>query len=140
MKKNKSINKNNEELVKEWIKLAEEDLKFARASFKEFDAFYSHICVQAHQATEKYLKGFLVFHQKEFPKIHDLSYFVNECAKIDKEFNKYLEFCKKITDYYIYLRYPVTFPPRTKEEAKEAIEIAEKIGKLVKSKIGLEEK
>lgn len=129
------MKENNQKLAEEWIKLADEDLKFAKSSFDKFDKFYSHICVQAHQATEKYLKGFLVFYKKEFPKIHDLPYFVKECAKIDKEFNEYLDFCKKITDYYIYLRYPVTLPPRRREEAKEAIEIAEEIGKLVKIKI-----
>lgn len=136
MKKNNYSGKNNRVLAREWIKLANDDLKFAKSSFDEFDEFYSHICVQTHQATEKYLKGFLVFYKKDFPKIHDLPYFVKQCAKIDKEFNAYIDFCKKITDYYLYLRYPVTLPPRTKEEAKEAIEIAEKICQLVKIKIG----
>ena len=133
MKRN---NYSDERLFKEWIKLADDDLSFAKASFKEFDKFYSHICIQAHQATEKYLKGFLIFHKKDFPKIHDLSYLVKECAKIDKDFNKYLDPCKKITDYYIYLRYPITLPPRTEKDAREAIEIAESIARLVKIKTG----
>lgn len=132
MKRNKP---NNKGLAKEWVKLADEDLKFAKVSFEEPGEFYSHICVLTHQATEKYLKSFLVFDQKEFLKIHDLSYLINECAKINKEFNKYSDSCKKITDYYIYLRYPVTLSPRTKDEAKEAIEIAENISRLVKKEI-----
>ncbi|MBU4298653.1 HEPN domain-containing protein [Patescibacteria group bacterium] len=136
-KESNHSNKNNKKMAKEWFAIADNDIRFAKAAFEEFDDFYSHICIQAHQATEKYLKGFLIFHKKDFPKIHDLSYFVKQCAKIDKGFNEYLDFCKKITDYYIYLRYPVTLPPRTKTEAKEAIEIAETIGKLVKIKIGI---
>lgn len=60
---------------------------------------------------------------------------IEQCSNIDEDFDEYLEPCKKITDYYIYLRYPVTLPPRTKKEVKEAIEITEKIGKLARIKI-----
>ena len=135
---NKTNNKTNTESVTEWFDIADDDIAFAKASFEEFDEFYSQMCIQAHQATEKYLKGFLVFHKKSFPKVHDLAYFIEQCSKIDKEFNEYLDFCKKITDYYIYLRYPVTLPPRTKEQAKEAIEIAENIGYLAKTKTNID--
>lgn len=138
MKKKSNSQKNSsrasKKLFKEWLDLADNDLGFAKAAFDEFDEFYSQICIQSHQAAEKYLKGFLMFHKKNFPRIHDLSYLVEQCAKIDKEFGEYSNLCKKITDYYIYLRYPVTLPPRTKAEAKEAIEIADQIGSLVKTK------
>jgi len=130
----KNSSKTDKKLFREWIDLADNDLGFARTAFNEFDRFYSQMCIQAHQATEKYLKGFLIFHEKNFPKIHDLSYLVKQCAKIDKEFKEHSDFCKRITDYYVYLRYPVTLPPRNRTEAEEAIEIAEEIGNLVKTK------
>ena len=130
----KNSNRTDKKLFKEWFDLADDDLGFAKAAFDEFDEFYSQMCIQAHQATEKYLKGFLVFHKESFLKVHDLSYLVKQCAKINKEFDEYLDFCKKIADYYIYLRYPVTLPPRNRTEAEEAIGIAEEIGDLVKAK------
>ena len=130
----KNSNRTDKKLFKERLDIADDDLGFAKAAFNEFDEFYSQMCVQAHQATEKYLKGFLVFHKKSFPKIHDLSYLVRQCAKIDKEFDEYSDFCKRIADYYVYLRYPAILPPRTRIEAEEAIETAEEIGNLVKTK------
>jgi len=131
------MSKDNNNLVQEWLDLADNDLGFAKAAFNDFDDFYSQMCIQAHQAVEKYLKGFLVANEKKFPKIHDLAYLITKCIEIDRCFEEYLDACNKITDYYIHLRYPVALPPRTKEEVKKAIEVAEDIGKLVKAKVNL---
>ena len=132
MKKNLN---HNRELTKEWLDIADNDLGFAKAAFNDFDDFYAQMCVQAHQAAEKYLKSFLVFHNVKFRRVHDLAHLVRECAKIDKDFKQRADDCEKITDYYAFLRYPAFLPARTKKEAKETIKIADDIGKLVKSKI-----
>ena len=59
-------------LVKEWLSKAKSDLQYAQASFKEFDNFYSQICILCHDAVEKYFKAYLCVSGLDFPKTHDL--------------------------------------------------------------------
>jgi len=129
-KKNK-----NSELAQEWFNIGNQELGYAKAAFDDFDNFYSQMCVQCHQAVEKYLKGFLVYHNKRYPITHDLVKILRKCAKIDNDFLNFLSEIKIITDYYIELRYPIHYPPRTKEDAKQAIKIAKTIKEFVLKKI-----
>jgi HEPN domain-containing protein len=110
--------KNNLKLAKEWFKIGEEELKFAQTSFKEFDSFYPQICFQCQQAVEKYLKGFLIYRGKKFPKIHDLVELIKLCSKIEKGFEKFQEDGAFLSQYYIRSRYPVEYPSATKEETE----------------------
>lgn len=127
--------KNNSKLANEWFKIGEEEFKFAQASFDEFNAFYPQICFQCQQAVEKCLKGFLVFHKKKFPKIHDLTQLAKLCGKLDKEFLKFLDKFSILSQYYLVARYPIEYPPAGKIQAKEALEIAREIIKFVKGKL-----
>ena len=43
------------------------------------DLYASTICFHAQQAVEKFLKAFLVFHNIDFPKTHDLDFLLLEC-------------------------------------------------------------
>lgn len=125
----------NLKLAKEWFRIGEQELNYAKAAFDDFDDFYSQMCVQCHQAVEKYLKGFLVYQNKRYPFTHDLVKLIHECSKIDRNFLDFLSNVKTITDYYIELRYPVNYPPRTKKDAKQAIEIAQNIKNFIVEKI-----
>lgn len=75
---------NNKKLSQEWFEIGENEFNFAKAGFEELDAFYPQICFLSQQAIEKYLKGFLIYNKKKFPKIHDLTELLKLCAKIDK--------------------------------------------------------
>ena len=132
--KNNNIKKKLK-LAEEWFEIGNQELGYAKAAFNDFDNFYSQMCVQCHQAVEKYLKGFLVYYDKKYPITHDLVRILRECAKIDENFLDFLSEVKTITDYYIELRYPVHYPARTKEDAQQAIEIAQRIKEFVLEKI-----
>ncbi|PIR72615.1 MAG: hypothetical protein COU42_00670 [Candidatus Nealsonbacteria bacterium CG10_big_fil_rev_8_21_14_0_10_36_24] len=123
---------NNKKLAQEWFDIADNELGFARAGFKELESFYPQICFQCQQAVEKYLKGFLVYHKRKFPKIHDLTQLLKLCAKIDKNFLKFLEKTDTLSQYYLVSRYPIEYPPAKKEQAKEALNIAEDIINFIK--------
>ena len=56
----------------EWFNKAESDLDYARASFREFDRFYSQICILCHDAVEKYLKAGLASRGLRPKRTHDL--------------------------------------------------------------------
>lgn len=122
---------NSGKLAQEWFGLAENELGYAKLGLKYSDKFYSQVCIQCHQAVEKYLKGFLAYHGKKPARIHDLVKLLNDCTQIDKDSEQFLDDCRKITDYYVILRYPITVPPRTKEEAEQVLQIASSIEKFV---------
>jgi len=127
---------NSAKLSQEWFKLGENELGYAKLGFEYSDKFYSQVCVLCHQAIEKYLKGFLVYHARKYSKIHDLVKLVKDCCSIDEEVAQFEDKCRKITDYYVILRYPVTVPPRTKQEAEEALKIASNIEQFILKKCG----
>jgi HEPN domain-containing protein len=60
-------------LVKVWIKKAENDLKTAIDELNTENPATDTICFHAQQCIEKYLKAYLIFHQKNFPKTHNIS-------------------------------------------------------------------
>ncbi len=60
------------EVVQEWLAKADEDFEFAKVNLMEGKPFYSQICFHFQQAAEKYLKAYIIAHELEFRKIHDL--------------------------------------------------------------------
>lgn len=126
---------NNKKLAQEWFDIADNELGFAKAGLGELNAFYPQICFLCQQAVEKYLKGFLVYHKRKFPKIHDLAQLLKLCAKIDKNLLKFLEEIDTLSQYYLVSRYPLEYPPAKKEQAKEALDIAESIINFIRTKL-----
>ncbi len=127
------------DLVKAWIKKAENDLITAQNSSNiKPEAPFDTICFHAQQCAEKYLKAFLVFHDVEFEKTHDLGQLISLAAKADKYFFEIIDLGEKLTDYAVDIRYPILLEEPTKDEAKEAIETAIKIKEFVISRLNEE--
>lgn len=123
-------------LVKYWIKRAESDLKTANDEINTRNSATDAVCFHAQQCVEKYLKAFLVFHQKHFRKTHNIAKLVELCKEIDKNFEKIFEFgASNLTDYAVEVRYAEEFYFPSIKEAKEAIEIAEKTKRFVIKKL-----
>ena len=76
------------EIVREWLEKAEEDFEFALVNLREKKPFYAQICFHFHQAAEKYLKAYIIAHDLEFRKIHDLSMFLKICLSEDSTFEQ----------------------------------------------------
>jgi len=118
----------NEE-TKVWVEWALEDLDTAISNLKINKLRAA--CFFAQQAAEKLLKAFLLFNGKEISKTHDLRYLVLQCIKIDKDFERLFEInIDYLTPYATKSRYPVKDYYFSVEEAKEAIEIAEKVKRV----------
>jgi len=125
------------QVVKEWIDRGKHDLGVAKILLAEneyFDVLVFHV----HQAVEKYLKGFLIHRGWELKKIHDLELLITEAMNFDDEFQKYLDFGRKLTAFYYEERYPPgPITSYSKEEVKGIMEAAE--GFIRKLKEGVEE-
>ncbi len=116
--------------TKKWLKIADEDLADAKImlNFKR----YGRTCFFSQQAVEKYLKAFLIERDVFNPKVHkthDLSKLLKHCINIDDEFLTIKELkLEKLSIYAVEPRYDIDFFIKiSEEEAKEAVETAEKV-------------
>lgn len=126
--------KNNLKFAKEWILKAQHDLDTAEILNKENGPTDS-LCFHCQRATEKMLKGFLIFQKNEFPKIHDLILLLNLCKEIDDDFKELEDEASFLNRYYIETRYPPEIMDYSKKECKEALEATQKLTQFIVNKI-----
>lgn len=118
-----------------WLQKAKEDLLWTENSL-EGKIFYG-ACFTAHQAAEKALKSFLLFHKKPLRKIHDLRALLEDCIKIDKDFETLRDSVITISPYYIETRYPLyeELASFSEKEARVAYNLATEVIEFVERKI-----
>ena len=83
------------------------------------------------QAAEKAVKGFLVLHDKEFPKTHDIRMLVQLAKSVNFEFGRYEDAADLLTPYATEFRYPGDVMEPTNEEMEEGVKHAEKMVNFV---------
>ncbi len=69
----------------EWFDLADEDLWAAELDLREREPLIRDALFHCQQAVEKALKGFLVWHDRPFAKVHDLRQVSEPCIAIAPE-------------------------------------------------------
>lgn len=125
-------------LAQEWFDKADEDLDLAAHLLQE-RAFPAPICYHAHQAVEKYLKGFLVLNGKDIKdefKTHTLQKLYEYAHAVDSAIDKSVkESCFVLNRYYISARYPADMPEYPWKDVEEAVKAAQRV-KSVINKIG----
>jgi HEPN domain-containing protein len=60
--------------IKQWLLKADEDLLVVNTLIANNFSAKASICFHCQQAAEKYLKAFLIAHDKEFHKTHSIEY------------------------------------------------------------------
>jgi HEPN domain-containing protein len=121
------------ELVKKWLKKADEDFGYASLTLEEEFEYFPQICWHFQQAAEKYLKAFIVAFDLQFRKIHDLSALLRICEEKEGSFRGLSEQCEYLQRFYIETRYPVAWETKhSKEDALKAKEAVQRIRDLVK--------
>ncbi len=133
--------KNLSDLVKSWIRKADNDILNAEIILTSEKTYkpYDTVCFHCQQATEKYLKSFLIFNKLKFPKTHILEDLITICEKIDGSFGKYLDKVADLTDYAVEIRYPEQTYFPSLSETKTAFQIANEIRDFVLSKMQLDQ-
>lgn len=66
------MSEDRKKLAEEWFSKAKDDEMSAKDILQDREGAASTVCFLAQQMAEKYLKGYLVFQGKDFPKIHQL--------------------------------------------------------------------
>ncbi len=89
----------------------------------------NHPTYHCHQAAEKTLKGWLQFRDEPFPKTHDIEDLVHRAAKLDEDFEQFVNAAAVLTPYVSAFRYPggSDEPMPSREEFDEALQHAQTI-------------
>ena len=125
--------------VADWFKRADDDIKSVEVLLNE-EGLFNPVCFHAQQAVEKYLKGFLAYHEKHVRKTHDLIVLSILCQKVDSSFKEIKDEVNYLSQFYFETRYPGDYPEFTLDEAKHALKAARIIKKFIFDTIGYKEK
>lgn len=128
----------DKKVVREWLEEAAEDYGFAAINLEDQDQdqFFRKICFHFQQATEKYLKAFVVAKGLPFRKIHDLAELVRMCQKVDPSFGGITQEAECLTDFYVDTRYPAHWPMEIdRNEVEKAKNAAERIKLFIEEKL-----
>jgi HEPN domain-containing protein len=93
------------------------------------------VCFHCQQFVEKAFKAFLVSHNCDFPRTHNIEYLRELCAHIDADFA--LLDVGSLAFYAVEVRYPGDYPSPTLDEAAECLKIAESIKGFIETKFGV---
>lgn len=122
-------------LAQEWFEQALSDYQYAVIGLKENQVF-PQIAFLSQQVAEKFLKGFLILHAIEPPRIHDLTKLLDECVKVKPELEGLRDACESLTGFYIEVRYPPDIPQYSKTEIQEAFDHATQVKDTIMANAG----
>jgi HEPN domain-containing protein len=93
----------------DWMRAAEKDWRRLGQVLESGDADEAGIWL--HQATEKYLKAYLLSNGWVYRRIHDLEVLLSEATEYRRDLYRYCPACRKISGYHVAYRYPLTEGP-----------------------------
>jgi len=123
------------ELVRQWLGKAEQDMKAGEALLAAEPPFLYPACFHAQQAAEKYLKALLTWHQIEFPKTHAIEQLLDLLKDADAKTVSDLKDASMLTPYGVDIRYPSDQPEPSRDEAREAVELARTVRNAVMDRL-----
>lgn len=107
-----------------WLKKTALDLRSAELSLSATPPILEDALFHCQQAAEKALKAFLTWHDRPFPKVHDLRKLAQPCVEIDPTLQPALLQAPLLTGYAWVFRYPETPVDPTREETQRALQLA----------------
>jgi len=126
------MNTQDDSLIPEWFRIAEEDELTLRSILKHRDAPPSMACFHAQQMAEKLLKVLLVAYKKENPKIHDLKRLATILESSVSNIFDLDESLTFLNKFYITTRYPGDFPEGFSwKDAEQALNASVQIKEFV---------
>ncbi|MDR1107041.1 MAG: HEPN domain-containing protein [Treponema sp.] len=94
-------------IIQEWLRYSQSDMIAARYMFYNVNPKQTEISVfHCQQCAEKALKAYLVAHEIDPPKIHDLPILCKMCAEIDEDFLSLMNISSDLNPYAVAARYP----------------------------------
>lgn len=123
------------DFVQQWLKKAESDLKTAKILLDAESDDYFTCAFHSQQAAEKFLKAYLVRHQVEFRKTHDLDELLNLTDSIDSSLRQEIASCVWLTPYGVEFRYPGEYPVVDHDTAERAYKESQLVKEAVMKRL-----
>jgi HEPN domain-containing protein len=124
-----------QELVARWVAKAEDDWRLCHRLITDAQSYAEATAFHAQQAVEKYLKAFLTWHQVEFPKTHDIKRLLKLAGAKDPSLAEELSDAADLTAYAVEYRYPGEYAPVTRDDAAEAVAVADRVREQVRRRL-----
>lgn len=118
------MDKSDKEHVISWFTIALHDLESARKLATEPDPYLDTAIYHCQQAAEKAVKGFLVFHHRDFPKTHDIRKVVSLAETIEPGFAAWVSAAELLTPYATVFRYTDDVLEPSRDEFDQALQSA----------------
>jgi len=118
-----------------WLAKAENDLLNIENNLAAAEVPWDTVCFHAQQATEKLLKGFLVFHGQIPARTHDLIVLLTACVQIDQELGDLEGDCRLLTYFAVAVRYPSDIFEPGEEDSRPLFEAAQRVRKEILARL-----
>jgi HEPN domain-containing protein len=115
------------DFVQDWLRKANSDIQATRILAEEDLDDYEVATFHAQQAAEKFIKAYLVRHQVEFSKTHEIKSLRNLLASTDQSLADELAEADELTPYAVEYRYPGDAGDVSRDDATEALRVAERV-------------
>lgn len=123
------------EIVQQWVQKAENGLRTAEHTLTlQEDCPFDTVCFHAQQCVEKYVKALLVELACDFPKSHDIGELI-ELLPAASQVPLSPHAQEALSLYAVITRYPGNWEPLTREEAEEAVEMANQVKGVLRARL-----
>jgi HEPN domain-containing protein len=119
------------DFVQQWLHKAEGDLAAAEILLASEADDYFPCAFHCQQVAEKFLKAYLVRHQIEFRKIHDLDQLLKLAGQVEPALRKDLASCSWLTPFGVEFRYPGEYPEVDRATAQSAMAEAKQVRRVI---------
>jgi HEPN domain-containing protein len=123
------------DFIQQWLKKAESDLDSAKILLNTELNDYFPCAFHSQQAAEKFMKAYLVFHQVEFRKTHDLDQLLKLTDSVDLSLSYEISSCVWLTPYGVEFRYPGEYPEVDHNTAERACRESELVKKAIMKRL-----
>ena len=119
--------------VRQWVEKADHDLRNADhiPTLHDEECPFDTVCFHAQQCAEKYLKGWLVYSNVDFPRTHDLVVLLRQAEEVGLR-GANLREVQPLNRYTIEARYPGDWEP-IEDEAERAVALARRLRTAVRT-------
>ena len=121
------------QLVQSWLTRAQHDLASARVLAASDPPLLDTALYHCQQAAEKAVKGYLVFCDQEFERVHDMEVLIRSAMPYATEFTDWIDVGIQLTPYARIYRYPGYATEPSREQFDQAMFAAEGLYSFVLS-------
>ena len=121
--------------IQQWMLKARHDIESAKLLLAGDPQILDTAVYHCQQAAEKALKAYLTSQDSPFMKVHDLTVLVKQCMDVDVSFGVLVEMAEILTPYATAFRYPGDVLEPDPIDAREALNLAEKVFDFVVEKL-----